>query len=70
MAEDPLEAFPGHGRMKAAEVEIAQLPREVHVMFAFVAKHRGSGRSRRSPRRSVSPLLPSLSGQPSKPHRR
>lgn len=31
---DPLEAFPGHGRMKAAEAEIAQLKREVQKLKA------------------------------------
>jgi len=31
-ADDPLEAFPGHGRMKAAEAEIAQLKREVQKL--------------------------------------
>jgi transposase len=33
-ADDPLEAFPGHGRMKAAEAEIAQLKREVQKLKA------------------------------------
>ena len=32
--DDPLEAFPGHGRMKAAEAEIAQLKREVQRLKA------------------------------------
>lgn len=34
LADDPLEAFPGHGRMKAAEAEIAQLKREVQKLKA------------------------------------
>ncbi len=34
LADDPLEAFPGHGRMKAAEAEIAQLRREVQKLKA------------------------------------
>ena len=34
LAHDPLEAFPGHGRMKAAEAEIAQLRREVQELKA------------------------------------
>lgn len=34
LAEDPLEAFPGHGKMKAAEAEIAQLKREVQKLKA------------------------------------
>jgi len=29
LADDPLEAFPGHGTMKAAEAEIERLKREV-----------------------------------------
>ncbi len=33
-ADDPREAFPGHGRMKAAEAEIAQLKREVQKLKA------------------------------------
>ena len=33
-AEDPLEAFPGHGKMKAAEAEIAELKREVQKLKA------------------------------------
>ena len=33
-AADPREAFPGHGRMKAAEAEIAQLKREVQKLKA------------------------------------
>ena len=33
-ADDPLEAFPGHGKMKAAEAEIAQLKREVQKLKA------------------------------------
>jgi len=32
--DDPREAFPGHGRMKAAEAEIAQLKREVQKLKA------------------------------------
>jgi transposase len=31
-AADPLEAFPGHGRMKAAEAEIERLRREVQKL--------------------------------------
>ncbi len=34
LADDPLEAFPGHGKMKAAEAEIAQLKREVQKLKA------------------------------------
>jgi transposase len=34
LADDPLEAFPGHGKMKAAEAEIAQLRREVQKLKA------------------------------------
>lgn len=33
-ADDPLEAFPGHGKMKAAEAEIARLKREVQKLKA------------------------------------
>ncbi len=32
--DDPLEAFPGHGRMKAAEAEIERLRREVQKLKA------------------------------------
>jgi transposase len=32
LADDPLEAFPGHGRMKAAEAEIERLRREVQKL--------------------------------------
>lgn len=34
LADEPLEAFPGHGKMKAAEAEIAQLKREVQKLKA------------------------------------
>lgn len=34
LADDPLEAFPGHGKMKAAEAEIARLKREVQKLKA------------------------------------
>ena len=34
LADDPLEVFPGHGRIKAAEAEIAQLCREVQKLKA------------------------------------
>lgn len=34
LADDPLEAFPGHGKMKAAAAEIAQLKREVQKLKA------------------------------------
>jgi transposase len=34
LADDALEAFPGHGRMKTAEAEIAQLKREVQKLKA------------------------------------
>jgi transposase len=33
-ADDPLEAFPGSGRMKAAEAEIERLRREVQKLKA------------------------------------
>ena len=33
-ADDPLESFPGHGKMKAAEAEIARLKREVQKLKA------------------------------------
>lgn len=32
LADDPLEAFPGHGKMKAAEAEIERLKREVQKL--------------------------------------
>jgi transposase len=34
LANDPLEAFPGHGKMKSAEAKIAQLKREVQKLKA------------------------------------
>ena len=34
LADDPLKAFPGHGKMKAAGAEIAQLKREVQKLRA------------------------------------
>ena len=34
LAGDPLEAFPGNGRMKAAEAEIERLRREVQKLKA------------------------------------
>ena len=34
LADDPLDAFPGHGKMKSAEAEVAQLKREVQKLKA------------------------------------
>lgn len=34
LEDDPLEAFPGHGKMKAAEAEIARLKRKVQKLKA------------------------------------
>ena len=55
LADDPLEAFPGSGRMKAAEAEIERLRREVQKLKAERAwLTRGpSARSRRSASPSV-----------------
>jgi transposase len=34
LADDPLDAFPGHGKVKSGEAEIAQLKREVQKLKA------------------------------------